>query len=116
MTSAQDGAETSAGLSSHALEALHNVFSRHTGIERVILYGSRAIGTYRPGSDIDLTVTGAIEPDEMLQWEVELDDLLLPQKIDLSLHRFIDNPDLLAHIDGVGRTLYERSQTQEGVL
>ncbi|MCC5888284.1 MAG: nucleotidyltransferase domain-containing protein [Gammaproteobacteria bacterium] len=88
---------------------MRSVFSRYGGIERVILYGSRAMGTHRPGSDIDLTVTGDLGPGEVLMLENELDDLLLPQKIDLSLHRFIDNPELLAHIDRVGRTLYERS-------
>lgn len=109
MTSAQHSEETSAGLRPQALEAMRSVFSRYGGIERVILYGSRAMGTHRPGSDIDLTVTGDLGPGEVLMLENELDDLLLPQKIDLSLHRFIDNPELLAHIDRVGRTLYERS-------
>lgn len=115
MTSVPSRAKTLGGLETQIIGALHQVFRRHPAIERVILYGSRAMGTHRPGSDIDLTIVGEIEPNELLQLEVELDDLLLPQKIDLSLLRQIDNPDLLAHIDRVGRTLYARSRTREDV-
>lgn len=113
MTSALSLAEPFTGLTPQTIEVLRNVFRRHAGIERIILYGSRAMGTHRPGSDIDLTIVGEIEQKELLRLEVELDDLLLPQKIDLSLQRMIDNPDLLEHIDRVGKTLYQRSQHRQ---
>lgn len=113
-TSLSKHGEPDTGLTPQTMEALRDVFRQHGGIERVTLYGSRAMGTHRPGSDIDLTIIGDIEPNELLQIEVELDDLLLPQKIDLSLQRQIDNPDLLAHIDRVGRTVYARSHPRGG--
>ena len=46
------------GLSAKTIDKLHSVFARHPHIEQAILYGSRAKGTYRNGSDIDLTLKG----------------------------------------------------------
>ncbi len=98
------------GLSSETIDKLQAVFARHAGIDQVLVYGSRAKGDYRPGSDIDLTVKGTLLPfDEWLRLENELDDLLLPWSIDLSQYPLLDNPDLVAHIDRVGQVLYSRS-------
>ena len=97
------------GLSTKTIDKLHTVFVRHPHIEQAILYGSRAKGTYRNGSDIDLTLKGeGLTHRELSRIETELDDLLLPYKIDLSLFRQIDNPYLLEHIERVGVVLYER--------
>ncbi|MFW6348474.1 MAG: nucleotidyltransferase domain-containing protein [Cyclonatronaceae bacterium] len=95
------------GLKPRTVEAINGVFARHPEVERAILYGSRAKGNYRNGSDIDLTLDG---PDLNLELlftiENELDDLLLPYKIDLSIRAQISNPDLLDHINRVGKVFY----------
>ena len=49
------------GLRSDDVEAMHGVFKRHPDIREVLLYGSRAMGTYREGSDIDLTLKGCLD-------------------------------------------------------
>jgi predicted nucleotidyltransferase len=59
-----------------------------------------------PGSDIDLTLKGSLDYPELIKLETELDDLLLPWKIDLSLYEQIDNPAL---IDRIGKSLYQRT-------
>ncbi len=68
---------------------------------------SRALGTFRPGSDIDLTLKGSLSHRDLLALESELDELMLPYKIDLSLFHQIDNARLVQHIEQVGRVLYE---------
>ena len=89
------------------LDKLNSVFSRHGAIDSVLIYGSRAKGNYRPGSDIDLTIKGGEIPfAEFMQIEGEIDDLMLPYTVDLSQYRQIDNPELLAHIDRVGMAVY----------
>ncbi len=71
----------------------------------MILYGSRA-----KGSDIDLTIVGdALTQSHLLKIANELDDLLLPYKIDLSLMRQIEDEALLEHIRRVGEVFYERA-------
>lgn len=95
------------GLPSPTLQALQNVFMQNGKIEKVTLYGSRAIGTFKIGSDIDLCITGPqMTLTELLHLENEIDDLLLPYKIDLSLRHQIENSDLLAHIDQFGIALF----------
>lgn len=75
-------------------------------IQRVVLYGSRALGRQRSGSDIDLCLE-APEMDlaELLVLGAQLDDLLLPWRIDLQLRHLIRHPGLLEHIDRAGITL-----------
>jgi predicted nucleotidyltransferase len=97
------------GLKENAIAAINGVFAACPQIERVILYGSRAKGTFRAGSDIDLTIVGdEVTHGQLLRLANQLDDLLLPYKIDLSLLRQIENPDLLEHIQRVGVVFYEK--------
>ncbi len=97
------------GLPPEALQAIRRVLAAHPAVDAAILYGSRALGRQRPGSDIDLTLQGEqLQHQDLLNIELELDDLLLPWKIDLSLLAHIDNPALLEHIRRVGKVLYQR--------
>ncbi len=98
------------GLSSEVIARLCQVFARHPEIERVVIYGSRAKGNFRAGSDIDLTFEGdAIDLPLMLKIENELDDLLLPYQLDLSILAHIDDADLREHIARIGQVLYQRA-------
>ena len=95
------------GLSFQTIQAIQSVLAKFPQVEKAILYGSRAKGNYRTGSDIDLTLSGKdLDTALLLRIETELDDLLLPYTIDLSLFRHIENPDLVAHIDRVGANFY----------
>ena len=95
------------GLPPSAIAAIDTVFARHAQVEQAILYGSRAKGAHRPGSDIDLALVGnGLTLDEMLCIEGELDDLLLPWRIDLVLLDRIDNPALREPVARVGRAFF----------
>lgn len=98
------------GLDADTLEAIRGTLARFPAVERVILYGSRAMGTQRPASDIDLTLVGeALGSDELQEIDLALDDLLLPWTFDLSIYHRLVNESLRAHIDRAGVTLYTRS-------
>jgi uncharacterized protein len=99
------------GLKKETILAIQEVFSRYPEVEKAILYGSRAKGNYRPGSDIDLTAQGDMITLTILQKiENELDELLLPYKIDLSVFHQIENPELIAHIERVGKVFYQKGK------
>lgn len=100
------------GLKDSTIDKINSVFAGYPEIERVVIYGSRAKGNFRSGSDIDLTIVGDVTHVQRLRIEQALDDLLLPYKIDLSLLREIDNRQLLDHIDRVGHVFYQRSKTR----
>lgn len=76
----------------------------------MILYGSRAKGNFRPNSDIDLTIIGDLDWQTFTQLESELDDVLLPYKMDLSLFAHLENTSLVEHIQRVGKVFYEKAQ------
>lgn len=98
------------GLKERHIEAMNNCFAQYASIEQVIVYGSMAMGNFRNGSDIDLTIVGNATYSDLLKLENELDDLLLPYKIDLSLLHQIANKDLIAHIERVGKVFYDKNQ------
>ena len=64
------------GLPSSVITSLHQVFRQGPGIDSVWIYGSRAKGTFRPGSDIDLTLKGdELDLQNLLAIENQIDDL-----------------------------------------
>lgn len=92
-------AQAQFGLPKTDLERLKQVFTIHPDIQRVVLYGSRAKGNYRHNSDIDLMIAApALSWSEFTQIEIEIDDLLLPWKVDLALEHHIENQALLDHV------------------
>ena len=99
------------GLSDDVLEKLRNIFSEFENIEKVILYGSRAKGDYKSGSDIDLTLVGRELTLANCLYPVidRIEMLLLPYMVDLSIFTQINNPDLIEHIDRAGKIIYQRS-------
>jgi len=103
------------GLSEDTLSRIHEVLAAHAEVEQAVLYGSRAKGNFRESSDIDLCLIGAgISLTQQLQIESELDDLLLPYKIDLSRFHALDNPALIDHIRRVGVAIYENNGGNSG--
>ena len=97
------------GLPESAIEQIGAIFASHREIERAVLYGSRAKGNFKPGSDIDLTLFGTdLTHELLLDLLVELDDLLLPWMIDLSLFASLNHPALQEHINRVGVVFYQR--------
>jgi len=99
------------GLSQTTLDKLNSVFKQHGAIDLVLIYGSRAKGNYRPGSDIDLTIKGSVlEFAELMQIEDQIDDLFLPYTVDLSQYNQLTNAGLIAHIDRVGVVIYDKNK------
>jgi predicted nucleotidyltransferase len=97
------------GLPLAAGEKIRTVFALHPEVQKAVMYGSRAKGNYKTGSDIDLTMYGDdLNHSILLKILDELDDLLLPWMIDLSIFRQIDNESLREHIERVGTVFYER--------
>lgn len=98
------------GLSEATVENICAVFTHFPEIEKVILYGSRAKGSFKTGSDIDLTLCGAALTSDLCSIIASaLDDLLLPYTIDLSVFDELDHEKLREHIERVGMVFYERA-------
>lgn len=97
------------GLQEEVIKNINEVFSKYPEIKKVFLYGSRAKGNFKTGSDIDLSLIGDRLNNSLLnKISCELDDLLLPYTFDLSIYNHISNKDLLEHIKDVGIVFYQQ--------
>jgi predicted nucleotidyltransferase len=101
------------GLDARTINLFHRVFTQHPEVESVIIYGSRAMGTHREGSDIDLTLVGQQVTERLCSklW-LELDELNTPYLIDLSVFHNIQSKSLLEHIERVGAEFYNKSKAR----
>jgi predicted nucleotidyltransferase len=96
------------GLKPETIKKVQSVFAKYPQIEEAILYGSRAMGTYKNGSDIDITLKGEeLDIHILSRINNDIDELLLPYKFDLSIFTDIGNKELLAHIERVGKEFYK---------
>ena len=99
------------GITKKSHEKLLKLFARLPQIERVIIYGSRAMGTYKIGSDIDLTIIGQqLDTNQLTRIMSEIDALSLPYTVDLSIFSSLSNESLLDHINRVGRVFYRQQK------
>jgi uncharacterized protein len=98
------------GLKESTIQKIYDVFARYPQVEKAVLYGSRAKGNYKNGSDIDLTLYGNSDLSLNIMYKImaELDDLLLPYTIDLSIFRDISDADVISHIERMGVIFYEK--------
>ncbi len=90
------------GLKEETIKAISDVFAQYPQIKKAVVFGSRAKGNYRDGSDIDICLFGDIELSLLHRIEESLDELYLPYTVDLVVYNRIQNQDLKEHIDRVG--------------
>lgn len=79
-----------------------------SSIDEVIIYGSRAKGNFREGSDIDITLKGNVNKDDLNKLWHKLDDSFIPYKFDISIYKDLKSESLIEHIQRVGKTFYKR--------
>ena len=104
----------SSGLPESALQKIVAVLAQAPAIERAVLYGSRARGTARATSDIDIALAGDhLTLADKARVELALDDLMLPWKIDLCVMHLVTDPALLANIKHDSCILYERGKSNQ---
>lgn len=100
------------GLSENALSIIQNELASHIEIEQASIFGSRAKGNHKPGSDIDIAIIGK-NLDALLALNINgklNESSPLPFRFDIVNYNDISNPDLKSHIDRVGKIFYKREK------
>jgi len=96
------------GIPIKSKQLLRQLFASQPNLEAVWLFGSRAMERHQEGSVIDLCLEGEpISHGDRLGMLTAIDDLLLPWKVDLVLRQELA-PDLLAHLERVGRCIWRK--------
>lgn len=95
------------GLSIQQLQAIRAILALYAEkIERVGLFGSRAAGTARPNSDIDLVLYGSLDEAAVDRIHTLFGESSLALKVDVNAYDLIAYPPLKAHIDSVMQPLF----------
>ncbi len=84
-------------------------------IDKVSVYGSRATGRWRPGSDIDLLICGPIGLGDMLLIQVALEESDLPYQVDLMHERDLAMPDIRRAIMAQAVPLFTQSDLRSHI-
>jgi uncharacterized protein len=103
-------APTQYGLPQRVLTLLDGVLSAHPEVEAAILFGSRANGSFRPESDVDLALVGHCPPASLARITFELNELPTPYTFDVLAYEQVTHPELRAHIQRAGIQLYSAPQ------
>ena len=97
------------GLKENIIKQINDLFAKYPQIKKAVIYGSRAKGNFKKGSDIDLTLKGVgLNLSVINSLLNELDDLLLPYTFDVSIFKQINNVGLVEHIERVGKVFYAK--------
>lgn len=95
------------GLSGAQIALIKEAISHFDEIESAVIFGSRAIGNYKPGSDVDLALKGSRITSETVSALSTLlnEERPLPHFFDIVHYDTLDNKSLILHIDAYGSAL-----------
>jgi len=97
------------GLSDRDLALMLEELKKFSQIEEALIFGSRAMGNFKKGSDIDLVLKGAFGHDILAKVKYVLDEVLpLPYFFDVLHYNSISNQELRRHIDTFGKVIYKK--------
>jgi hypothetical protein len=109
--------KTKHGLNAQVVDQIVAVLARFPEIRKVVLFGSRAKGVQKPGSDIDLAICGVnLDWRTLGRVEDALDDLLLPYCFSLLIYNDTTDAEVAAHIQRVGWVFYVRENAEDSAL
>ena len=99
------------GLLNKDIDYIVDTLSKFPEIKKAAIFGSRAMGNYKKGSDIDLAIMGnKITNDILNQVYDYLNEVYpIPYFFDILHYDDISNENLKRHIDDLGKIIYERN-------
>jgi len=103
------------GIAERSFRLILDALRRRSEVERAILFGSRATGTAKRGSDIDIAIDGAaVTAETARELSAELNERLpIPYYVNVLAYRLIEHPGVKGHIDTQGQELYRREAGAE---
>lgn len=98
------------GLLERDLKYILKAVSKYTEIEEIILFGSRAMGNYKEGSDVDIALLGNdVNRNTVRRLSDDLnEEYPIPYYFDVINYNDISNEELKEHIDNMGKSIYKR--------
>ncbi len=99
------------GLSNSDVLEIIALLKQNPAVEKAVIFGSRAKGNYKNGSDVDIALFGAsLHSDAITCVSCSLnEDTLMPYFFDILHYDSLTNQELQNHIDRVGKEFYRKS-------
>lgn len=99
------------GLLEREIVYINKALEKFEEIEKAIIFGSRAMGNYKKGSDVDIAIIGEKVTNKII---FKLDDYLnevypLPYFFDIINYNSLKNEKLIEHIDNEGKVIYVKN-------
>lgn len=106
------------GISDKTYQMLLDTFSKFPEIKEILIFGSRAKGNYRNGSDIDLAVKGEkVEPDLIFRLKSLFNSRLsIPYKVDVVGYDYLEHQELKEHVDRIGKVIYNGHKKSKAII
>jgi predicted nucleotidyltransferase len=99
------------GLSERDISTIQRIFSKFAEVHSVYIFGSRALGTFQSGSDIDLAILDeSVSTETIRRIVAEFEDSSLPYHVDLLHYPSLQNKELREHIMRVGKMLFAQDR------
>jgi predicted nucleotidyltransferase len=110
MPSAQNNTGSSFGVKQGDLRSIIDVIKQHLEVEEALIFGSRAKGNYKNGSDIDIALKGDAVTDTTISniSYILNEETQMPYQFDVLNYHSVVNGDLVKHIDRAGISFYKR--------
>lgn len=98
------------GLLNRDIQYINEAISKFETIEKVVIFGSRAMGNYKKGSDVDIAIFGKqVTREDIFKLDDYLNEIFpLPYIFDIHHYENISNDNLKKHIDDEGEIIFER--------
>lgn len=98
------------GLLDRDMENLNKAFLSYNVVEKAVIFGSRAMGNYKKGSDIDIAIFGKnITYDILIRISGQInEELPIPYFVDVIHFETTENKELKAHILTEGKIIYQK--------
>ena len=98
------------GISQNSMKLIIRTLDQRKEVKKAVIFGSRSVGNYKNGSDIDIAIYG-----EDITWEtanqlsIELNEKSpLPYYFDILPHELLKHKELKEHINTYGKIFYKR--------
>jgi len=104
------------GIPDKSFHMILEVLKEYEEVEKALIFGSRAMGNYKNGSDIDLAICGSqVTEDIVNKIRVKLnEELPIPYYFDIIHYEALQYKELKEHIDTFGKVFYVRHEAGEG--
>jgi predicted nucleotidyltransferase len=99
------------GLNDRDLNTIRAILNKHRAIQKVYIFGSRAMGNWHKGSDIDLAIMDDKVSEEVIrEISADFEESSLPYFVDVVHFNSTRELALKDHISRFGKLFYEREK------